>query len=322
MYGRAYSPTHAAGRHQPVRAVPRQPQRQLADARAHVAEAIARPLVERPVTDDDLCDAGRDRHGRLHDGAARRAAAVRDPAEHRHLADAEVPRQLHLLGGVHRERDEPVDVGRTQPGVGQRRLHGFARELQLGAARFLGELGLPDAGDRGAPRERLGHTRVPTGTLSAAVPPTCSPSSFVAAQLDLDDAEVTFVAQSHDRSRVGQRVTREHRYAEPDPQVRDHGVGTGPVGQEAAAVRRVRQDVHEDVGSTLHVGVVAVVVHRHEVARRDRARDDARRRHLDDHRGDLVAHAQGVEVDSRAVADHVASRGSNSGSTRSPSKCS
>ena len=75
------------------------------------------------------------------------------------VADAEVARDLHLLARVHRERDEAVDVARRQPGVVERRLHRLARELQLGAARLLRELGLADARDRGAVR---GATRLTT----------------------------------------------------------------------------------------------------------------------------------------------------------------
>ena len=53
-------------------------------------------------------------------------------------------------------------------------------------------------------------------------------------------------------------------------------------------------------GAPWRVRVVAVVVHRHEVARRDRAGDDTRRRHVDHHRRQLVADA-----------DRVASRASS-----------
>ena len=79
-----------------------------------------------------------------------------------------------------------------------------------------------------------------------------------------------------DRAGVGQRVAGEHRARRGGSRAADHRVGPGPVGEEPAAVAGVGEDVHEDVGRALLVRVVAVVVHRHEVARRDRARDDAR----------------------------------------------
>ena len=75
----------------------------------------------------------------------------------------------------------PSTSAGVEPGVVERGLHRFARELQLGAARLLRELGLADAGDRGAARQPAGRHGVdPAGTVSVAVPPTCSPSSFIA----------------------------------------------------------------------------------------------------------------------------------------------
>src|SRR5262249_13966213 len=85
--------------------------------------------------------------------------AVADAREHRQQRDAEVARDLDLLARVHRERDEPVDVGRMQAGVVERRLDRFAGEPQLAPPRRLGELGLADAGDRGAVAERAAPVR-------------------------------------------------------------------------------------------------------------------------------------------------------------------
>ncbi len=88
-----------------------------------------------------------------------------------------------------------VNVTRPSTSAGRRpasssaALHRFARELELAATRLLGELGLADAGDRGPVRQPAGHAPAPrTGRPSTAVPVTCSPSSFTARELDLDDA--------------------------------------------------------------------------------------------------------------------------------------
>ena len=90
----------------------------------------------------------------------------------------------------------PSTSARREAGVVERGLHGFARELQLGASRLLRELGLADAGDRGAARRAVArHGARPSGRPSVAVPPTCSPRSFVARELDLDDALVAVRAR-------------------------------------------------------------------------------------------------------------------------------
>ena len=106
---------------------------------------------------------------------------------------------------------------------------------------------------------------------------------------DLDDGLVAVLAHLGHLAGVRQRVPGVHRHAEPDRELADHRVGPGPVGEEPAAVAGVREDVHEDVRRALRLRVLAVVVHRHEVARRDRAGDDHRRGHVDHERRQLVA---------------------------------
>ena len=89
--------------------------------------------------------------------------------------------------------------------------------------------------------------------------------------------------------------------------------GSGPVGEEAAAVPGVGEDVHEDVGRALLIRVVTIVVHRHEVARRDRAGNDTRRRDFDHHRGQRVTDLHRV---------HSVASGTKTGRTTSPSNAS
>src|SRR5262249_30283470 len=126
-------------------------------------------------------DARRDRHRGLHDHTRRRAAAVGNAREHLKLAHSEVAGDFHLLAGVHRERDETVDVGRLEAGILDRGEYRFTGQLQFGATRFLGEFGLPDARDRGATRKAAArHDPDRAGTPRRAVPPTCSPNSFIA----------------------------------------------------------------------------------------------------------------------------------------------
>ena len=115
----------------------------------------------------------------------------------------------------------PSTSAARQAGVVERGLHRLARQLQLGATRLLRELGLADAGDRGAAAEQLSRAAhaFASGSVSVAVPLTCSPRSFIATQLHVDDAVVAVAAQTGDRARVGERVAGEHRHAETDREV-------------------------------------------------------------------------------------------------------
>jgi len=69
-----------------------------------LAEAVPGALVEGAVAHHHVGDAARDRHRRLLDGRARRAAAVVDLAEERQLRDADLASHRDLGVGVHRER--------------------------------------------------------------------------------------------------------------------------------------------------------------------------------------------------------------------------
>src|SRR5262249_61312531 len=70
----------------------------------------------------------------------------------------------------------------------------------------------------------------------------------------------------------------------------------------------------------LRVGVVAVVVHRHEVAARDGPGDHHRRGHVDPHRRDRVADPDRITVERRS-GGHGVLRGRNWGSETPLSKC-
>ena len=82
-----------------------------------VPKRLPGALVEGPVADHHVGHTGLDGHGRLLDGAARRSAAVVDPAEEGQLADAQAAGDLDLGVGVRAEGDQAVDVGRLDAGV-------------------------------------------------------------------------------------------------------------------------------------------------------------------------------------------------------------
>jgi len=104
-------------------------------------------------------------------------------------------------------------------------------------------------------------------------------------QFDFDDAFIVFAGLGDHRPGVGEDRAREDRNPQTDGELLDHGFGPGPVGQEAAAIGSVGKDVHEDVGRALGIGVVPVVVHRHEVPSGDGSRHDDRGGHVDDEGG-------------------------------------
>ena len=136
-------------------------------------------LVERPVADDVVGDAGVDREHRLLDRAARRAAAVVDAGEEGELADPEVLGDLDLGVGVGGERDHAVDLRRLDPGVDDRRLARLDGEPQVGAPGVLRELGRTDADDRGGIEEAVAVAHClppdPCGSTSVTVPTRWSP---------------------------------------------------------------------------------------------------------------------------------------------------
>ena len=171
------------------------------------------------------------------------------------------------------------------------------------------------------PASRPRHGAIRPERSSVAVPPTCSPSSFIARNSTSTIASSPSPLDRGHVAGVRQRVAREHRHAEADREPLDHRVGPGPVGEEAAAVAGVGEDVHEDVGRALLVRVVAVVVHRHEVARRDRAGDDhASASRRSPSAGARRRRASRASRSSRA-ARHAVASGRNRGRTRPSSNC-
>src|SRR6185437_2635082 len=169
------------GGEQSERRVMRHEQRGLGAGASAAAEAHPGAFVEGAVADHHIGDARRHRHRRMRDGACRRPAAVRNPGEERQIADADVAGHLDLVAGIHRERDHAVDVARRQARVIECGADRLARQLQLTAAGFLGELGLTDTGDGGVPgQQRRTHARVPSSRLRTAVPETWLPRLLAA----------------------------------------------------------------------------------------------------------------------------------------------
>ena len=144
-------------------------------ARDPAAEAAAGALVEGAVADDDVGDAGRHRERRLLHGGAGRSAAVVDAAEEGQLPHAEGASDLDLGAAVGGERHQSAHIAGRHPGVVECSTHRLDRQLQLGAARVLGELGRADAGDRRLPREAA-HDAPPR--LTRTTPVTWSPSEL------------------------------------------------------------------------------------------------------------------------------------------------
>ena len=239
----------------------------------HLAEPAARPLVQRPVADHDLGHPGRDgQRGLLHDRAGR-AAAVADLAEERQLAGAQLAGDRDLGAAVHHERDQAVHVGGGQAGVVQRGADRLGGQLQLAAARVLGELGRAQAGDGRGP---AGHAALSW----QAEPHRAGHVIAGAAPAGHGDRPLAV------RGRPGpagerQRVPGVAGRAEPDGDRPDHRAGPGPAGHEPLDQPGAGQDVHEDVPAAPGDGQVAVVMDVLEVAGGQRRRDHERRRGLD-----------------------------------------
>lgn len=101
-----------------------------------------------------------------------------DPGEERQVPDPDIAGDLDLLVVVDAEGDHAVDVGGTKTGVAYGGFDCLAGQLHLAAARFLGELGLPDPDERGLAANPAGapvHASTPSSRLSTAVPETWSP---------------------------------------------------------------------------------------------------------------------------------------------------
>src|SRR6202012_3394915 len=82
---------------------------------------------------------------------------------------------VDLVAGIHGERDHAVNVAGGEASVVECGADRLARQLQVTAAGFLGELGLADARDGRGARQRAGHAPVPSSRLRIAVPETWSP---------------------------------------------------------------------------------------------------------------------------------------------------
>ncbi len=178
------------------------------------------------VADDDLGGAGRDRHRGLHHGPGRRAAAVRDAGEHRQPVDAEVAGDLHLLGRIEGEGDEPVDVRRREA---RRRRARPARTRTRAAARCGPTPWRTRSGrsPRSRPCRRAAHPAA-RGRPTSAVPPTCSPRSSMRRERDLDHRLVAVVAHAGDLTGVRHRVAGVHRHSELDRDAADARVRARP----------------------------------------------------------------------------------------------
>ena len=94
----------------------------------------------------------------------------------------------------------PSTSAGAEPGVVERGLHGLARELQLGAPRLLRELGLADAGDRGAARQPAVHGCAPERQRERCRAAHVLAEVVHRAQLHVDDADVTVAAAARSPS--------------------------------------------------------------------------------------------------------------------------
>jgi hypothetical protein len=84
-----------------------------------------------------------------------------DAAEEREVADAKAAGNVDVGVGVGAEADHALHLGRRNAGILEGKVDGLDGEAQLGAARGLGELGGPDAGDGDMSRERVRHQDFP-----------------------------------------------------------------------------------------------------------------------------------------------------------------
>ncbi len=145
-------------------------------------EPVARPLVERPVADDDVGHAGLHCHRRLLDGPAPGSPAVVDPAEEGELPHSQASGDLDLRVGVRAEGDHPIDLVRLDAGVTEGQVDRLHCQPELAAAGLLGEFGGPDADDGGgAGKGVLGpaHRADPTGRSCRRTEPDGSRSRTV-----------------------------------------------------------------------------------------------------------------------------------------------
>jgi hypothetical protein len=131
---------------------------------AATRDARAGPVPKRgvavPAHDDEhgLGDSRRDGRSRVHDAGTRAGTTHVRGRRVAHVGDAEVGREL-LDGRVSGRRDDAVDVGRGEAGVGDRVGGGVEHELDRKPVGRASERGLGDARDRHPARESGLHRR-------------------------------------------------------------------------------------------------------------------------------------------------------------------
>ena len=99
------------------------------------------------------------------DGGAAGAAAVADLGEIRHIPGPDVLGHGDLVGRLHREGGQPVDLRGRDPGISQGGHYGFDRQLPFRTVDLLGEFGLAYPDDRCRVLQRVrdvGHPTEPT----------------------------------------------------------------------------------------------------------------------------------------------------------------
>jgi hypothetical protein len=131
---------------------------------------------------------------------------------------------------------------------------------------------------------------------------------------DADDAPADRLdppGQAHLVARVVRRPQTDVDAAQP-------GLGTGPVGHEAADVAVGGEDVHEDVARAAGDRQLAIVVHVLEIPRRDRTGDDAGGRDRQRERRELVARRD-LALAQGPGRPHQASARTSSLTSREPS---
>ena len=113
----------------------------------------------------------------------------------------------------------PSTSATVEAAVGERVLHRLDRQLQLGAAGLLGELGGPDADDRGLARSASRSSPRPSRCRSRGRRATTRPD-------DVDGGDA--VLDRGDLAAEGQRVVGVRGRAEPDRDALDLGVVARP----------------------------------------------------------------------------------------------
>ncbi|CKS60839.1 Uncharacterised protein [Mycobacterium tuberculosis] len=119
----------------------------LGQTSLHLTEPHAGSFVECPIRHHDVSHPGGHCHSGVLHGRTCGATAVVDLGEERQLADAGRTRHGDFGVGVHRERGQPVDIGRAQARIGQRIQHRLGRQPQLTSTGVLRKVGGADTDD-------------------------------------------------------------------------------------------------------------------------------------------------------------------------------